>query len=493
MRAALLLRVSDERQAGKRNYSVDAQRRILRERCEREGWTVVAEYVGDGESAFTRHASKRKTIQDLVRDADAGRFDVLLVHDLSRFARDEELGHTIFNLLDEHGIKLINASSDVDYSTPEGHMMLSIDLGLGAYWSRKMSFHIKKAKREKFEMGLHVGDVPFGYANGATNKDPLVPVPQEAAAILEAFRDYVGGVGYTEIARLWNEMGLKPHSKHKNCLFTASAVQSVIENEFYAGYIRHRGERRRGIHEPVVSEELWRAAQARVRRQPTKAREPWLLAGIAVCAVCGGPIWQCKSGIGNNHHYYREPSGVRERGCAIAGSLWDRQLAESEVNGVVTAMAVEPAWMAEIEREARRIPVAEGHSRRKGLEAKKQRYTNAYLADMMPEAQWRAHLAAIETELHQLKDQPPDAILVAGERLVSIGQVWDGMTTEEKREACRALFRSVQMNPREKRLWLDPWPEFTEVFEYRRRLCMHGTPGRTRTCAHGLGNHCSIL
>jgi hypothetical protein len=127
------------------------------------------------------------------------------------------------------------------------------------------------------------------------------------------------------------------------------------------------------------------------------------------------------------------------------------------------------------------------------LAAKKRRYTNAYLAEMMPEAQWRAHLAAIEAELLQLTEQRPDAIVIAGDRLVSIGQVWEGMTVEERREACRILFRSVHMNPREKRLWLDPWPEFVPLFEIRRGLCMHGTPGRTRTCAHGLGNHCSIL
>ena len=113
----------------------------------------------------------------MTTDAKARRFDVLLVHDLSRFARNEELGHAVFNLLELHKIRLINASSDIDYGTAEGRMMLSIDLGLGSYWSRKMSFHIKKAKREKFELGLHVGDVPFGYAKGATNKDPLVPVP----------------------------------------------------------------------------------------------------------------------------------------------------------------------------------------------------------------------------------------------------------------------------------------------------------------------------
>jgi DNA invertase Pin-like site-specific DNA recombinase len=493
LRVALLLRVSDPRQAGADAFSLDAQRHAAKQLCERKGWVIVREYIGAGESDFTREINKRETVRSLLADATADVFDVLLVHDLTRYARDEELGHSVLNNLQILGVKLVNATNDVDYDTPEGRLMFSMELGFSAASSRKASFHIKKAKQQKFEMGLHVGDVPFGYAKGATNKDPLVPVPREAAAILEALRDYAAGAGYTEIARRWNEMGLKPHSKQKNCLFTASAVQSVTENEFYAGYIHHRGERRRGIHEPIVPEERWAAAQARVRRQPTKAREPWLLAGIAMCAVCGGPIWQCKSGINNDHHYYREPSGVRQRGCGIAGSLWSRDLADSEVDDVIAAMTLDPAWLAEVEREALRPPVGASTATRAGLEAKKKRFTNAYLAGMIPEVEWRAHLRTIDAELARTTKPNPGQIVLAGERLVSIGQVWKGMTTDERRDACRILFRSIHMNPREKRLWLDPWPEFAEVFEQRRRLCMHGTPGRTRTCAHGLGNHCSIL
>ena len=210
MRAALLFRVSDQRQVD--GLSLDAQRRVLRERCDREGWSVVREYVGEGESAFTNDVSKRQTIRALKSDAEQRLFDVLLVHELSRFARNEELGDTIFNLLARFDINLVNASSNVDYRTAEGHMMLTMELGLGSYQSRKSSFHIKNSKRQRFEMGLHNGDLSFGYAKGGTTRDPGVSVPHEAAAIAEGFRDNVAGAGFTEIARGWNAMSLKPHS-----------------------------------------------------------------------------------------------------------------------------------------------------------------------------------------------------------------------------------------------------------------------------------------
>jgi hypothetical protein len=90
-------------------------------------------------------------------------------------------------------------------------------------------------------------------------------------------------------------------------------------------------------------------------------------------------------------------------------------------------------------------------------------------------------LRAIDAELARLKKSNTDQIVIAGERLLSIGQVWNGMTADERREACRILFGSIRMNPREKKLWPDPSGEFAEAFEQRRRLCMHGTPGRGRT------------
>lgn len=488
MRAAVLYRVSDPRQV--EGLSLDGQRRIANERCTREGWTIVREYVGEGESAFTNDVAKRRTIRDIKEDAENDVFDLLLVPELTRFARDEELGHAIFNLLIRHNLNLVNATNNIDYRTPEGHMMLAIELGLGAYTPRKSSFHIKKSKRQRYEMGLPNGDRPFGYASGAGKRDALVPVPHEAEAIREAFRDYIAGAGYTEIARHWNASGLKPHSKQGKTIFTASAVQSVIENDFYAGFVGYKAERKRGIHEPIISEHVFLAAQAKVRRHPSHAREPWALSG-AICSECEGPIWQSKSGVANDKLYYREASRQQQRECSVAGQSWRKELAEAKVDAVVHEMIAEPEWLAEIDREARRLPEAEDDGRRAGLLEDLRRANNAYFAKKMDDDEWRLRTDAIQGQLARLPVRPT-SLVFAGARLLSIGQVWDGMTTAERREACRIVFQEVRMNTREKRIWLKPWPEFQSLFDKRRELCRYGTPDRTRTCAPGFGGQYSI-
>ncbi len=489
-RVAILLRVSDPRQARADRFSVDAQRRSLIDLCDRHAWEIVREYVGAGESAYTRHLGKRPTIVDML--AEVAYFDILAVHEIGRFARNEELGHAVVNLLDDHGIRLVSATTDIDYSTPEGRMMLSNELGLNAYWSRKMSFHIRKSKRERFELGLHVSDVPCGYEKGATNRDPLVLVLVEAVAIREGFRDRAAGCGYVEIARRWNAMGLKPRSKRGHTLFTVSAVQSILENDFYAGFVRHKGDRKRGLHEAIVSEELFLAAQARVRHQPTKAREPRLLAGFAVCMACGGPIWQHKGGTHHTYAYYREGSQRQGRTCAAAG-VWSCDDAEAEVDAVVSAMSADAEWLADVDRDARRSRDVVDDSERRALGARKARATNAYVNGAMLEGEWRRTVVAIDERIAHLPVPITRSLAFAGEKLNSIGQVWDVMTPGEKREACRILFEKVAMEVRQHESRLKPWPEFEALFVHRRELCGHGTPGRTRTCAHGLGNHCSIL
>jgi hypothetical protein len=90
VRAALLARVSDESQAESDRHSLPAQLRAMRERCAREGWEVAATFEAPGESASTRFIDRRPVLRALVNEARAGAFDVVLFHESSRLARDEE-------------------------------------------------------------------------------------------------------------------------------------------------------------------------------------------------------------------------------------------------------------------------------------------------------------------------------------------------------------------------------------------------------------------
>ena len=44
--------------------------------------------------------------------------------------------------------------------------------------------------------------------------------------------------------------------------WTQAAVRRILTNPVHMGYVRHNGEVFLGAHEPIVSEELWHAAEA---------------------------------------------------------------------------------------------------------------------------------------------------------------------------------------------------------------------------------------
>lgn len=479
-RAALMPRVSSEMQAADERLSKAAQRREMRAYCERQGWQVVAEYEAETfESGWTHDISKRPVLSSALADAEAGKYDVLLVHESSRFARNVELAQMVRRRLRAAGVRLVDIGAPgIDDRTAEGKMFITVQDGMNEYWSDKISEHTKKAKREAFERGLHLGDPPFGYRR-VTPSLPLEQVPNEIEAIRDGYRDYITGATYTEIAAKWNAAGLKPRSKQGHTRFTVPAMQTIFENDFYAGYIWHKSQRRVGAHEPAISEETWQAAQSRVRRQPGRMRTLRLLSGIATCMACEGPVWVTSHGRSTSRaYYYREASHERGRSCANERTMWRASAVEEEIDRIIAAMNRGRAWYERVDRDARRLPVVDSRELRERLQAEQARVTTAYLEEAISEREWRARKEDIKTRLARLPGEQPARVLFAGERLTSMGQAWGIMSVEARREACRIVFERVLVDTRAHRVAVTPWNDFEPAFAARRaEVCGLGPPG----------------
>jgi DNA invertase Pin-like site-specific DNA recombinase len=476
-RVALLARVSTDEQAEGDRLSLPAQLRVMRERCEREGWDVVAEFTAPGESAYTDNLEKRPTLLKAIRAAEAGSFDVLMVHESSRLARNAFLALEVRRRLERAGVALIDATGRIEARTAESGMFFTLSAGMNEYWSEKMGEHIRKAKRQLVVEGLHVGDPPFGYRRVGP-RQPLAVVPEEAKAVREGFRDYVAGASYTEILRRWNAQGLRPRSKQGHTQFTVPAMQSIFENDFYAGFIRHKGERLQGAHEALISEDLWLAAQSRVNRRESRSRNKRMLSGVATCVACDGPMWLTSHGRrGKPTYYYREPSRERGRSCANAVTMWRAEEVERRVSEALRGLTRDEAWLRRVASLARRLPEVDNSAREKLL-AERRRVSNAYMAEAIEEAEWRQRLAGIDEQLSRLPSPVPGGVVFAGEQLVNFGQLWDIFTTDEQREVCRTVFEQVAVDTRGHEVWFRPWPEFAPYLEARREVVwLLGPPG----------------
>lgn len=487
VRAALLARVSTEQQAQADRHSLPSQLADMTAWAEREGWEIVETYRIPGESAYRFYLEERPQFAQAIRDALAGKFEVLIVNDVTRFARTQAVLHSTLRDLKRAGVRVMVLTGEWDAT--DDPMLAGIYGAVAEAQSRQAGEKIRRAMRRRFEQGLPTGDIPFGYRSVGPDQ-PAAVVDAEAEAIRWAFGAFARGNGYLAIATEWNRRGLRPRSKRGLTAFTVSSVQSVIENRFYAGLITHRGEERPGAHQAIVSESAWLRAQRRVRRQSHGERSYGaLLQGLAECDHCGGPLWTKPLGerpkAGPRRLYYWEPSRVRGRHCVAQGRTRSVAKVDSEIERAVLTMATDERWFRAAERMARSTDDAAAIARRRAeLIAKRERVALAMLEGMLTPERCRQEQAKIDAELASL---PIDArqVFTAGEALRSMGEAWEIADARARNELCRILFDGVRLDPLSEGIQLRSAPEFEQLLETRRAFVAietkcPGTPDRGR-------------
>ena len=159
--------------------------------------------------------------------------------------------------------------------------------------------------------GRFIGRAPIGYNNARDDEDkPIIVVNEQKKAIVEQnFTDFLHDVPYQAIKAKVNAQGIqfKGHD----------AIPRIISNYVYGGLIQTPGYKDetakvvKGLHEPIISEELfWRAyykLQDKTRPQgPKMVDDKVSLRGFVLCQGCGGMHTGGKSkGRSDYYYYYR--------------------------------------------------------------------------------------------------------------------------------------------------------------------------------------------
>src|SRR3954470_15530399 len=138
-RVALYLRVSTAEQ------TVENQRRELEQVAERRGWTIAAVYEDAGISG-AKGRDKRPGFDRMLKDATAGRFDIVAAWSVDRLGRSLQDLIGFLSELHSTGRDLYLHQQAVDTSTPSGRAMFQM-MGVFAEFERGMI-------RERVNAGL---------------------------------------------------------------------------------------------------------------------------------------------------------------------------------------------------------------------------------------------------------------------------------------------------------------------------------------------------
>ena len=475
MRAALYARVSSEEQV--EGYSIDAQRRAFQALVEGRGWTTYREYIEEGKSARTDNINRRPAFKEMVDDALARKFDILIVHKLDRFSRNLRITLEYFDKLSKAGVTFLSINEQMDFSTPWGGLALTLLGGLAQFYSDNLSQETKKGWHERRAQGLYCGLLPFGAMKGEDG----VPVPDMREVDSEAgiVRNYEGLLlafqetidkGDREIAILLNSCGYRTTGNRGANLFSRDTVRDMLQNRFYIGQLPDgNGGWIKGKHKPLVPTDLFEAAQrVRLRRstRPNTVRKdarPCSLSGVARCADCGANMRALRA-------YGRVrivcANRIKNKTCSQPSLYLD--LYEEQLIEYLSSFHIPEDYQQRILDAHRKLQSAYDNvtNQKAALEKRLQRVKELYEWGHKSKEEYFADYKMIQIQLQSLtpvKDQAKSLERLAL-FLKDISLAWKQSDEQQRNRLAKQLFDIVWI--KDKRvLAVTPRPEFKPFFD----------------------------
>ena len=369
-------------------YSLEAQRTRMRAFAEFNEYEIAGEYEDAGKSG--KSIEGRDEFNRMLEDIKTGKDDVsfVLVFKLSRFGRNAADVLSTLQTMQDFGVNLICVEDGIDSSKDAGKLMISV-LSAVAEIEREnirvqtMEGRIQKARDGKWNGGFP----PYGYSL----KDGVLEInEEEALAIRTIFEQWVStDIGANGLAKYLENHGIRKIPRHngKNPLFDAALIRNIIKNPVYCGKIAYgrrktekvHGTRNEyklveqddylvvdGLHEGIVSEEMWNQAQVKMIAQAkkyehvNKAKDTrtHLLSGLVKCPICGAGMYGNKSikhrkdGTKYKDFFYygcKHRTMTRGHKCDYKKQINEDVLDEAVVE-VITKLVANP-WFASMMQE----------------------------------------------------------------------------------------------------------------------------------------------
>lgn len=245
MRVAIYIRVSTLDQA-REGYSLAAQEHALRQHCADKGHAIYRIYADEGISG--KDIKHRPAMRELLDDADAGQYDIVLVWALSRLTRSVADLYNSWERITRRNISLVSYTEAFDTSTPTGRAMMGL-LGVFAQMEREITAErVRAAMAERAAQGKRTTNEVLGY--DLDGQDGLRINDAEAERVRYIFTKYVE---YRNLSAVAEMCDLKGYHGKRGRVFKAEHIKVILTRPIYAGYNTFCGEIYRGTHEPIIN------------------------------------------------------------------------------------------------------------------------------------------------------------------------------------------------------------------------------------------------
>ena len=422
-RTALYIRVSTQEQA-LHGLSIEAQRANLEEWAKRNRKEIIGVYVDEGISA-RKKASKRPALQQLLRDVEAGKVDLIAFTKLDRWFRNISEYYRVQEILEAHHVNWRTILEDYDTSTASGRLKINIMLSVAQDEADRTSERIKivfDSKRAKNE--LPAGSLPKGYRREGKS---IVLDEKTAPIVRAAFDLYFRTGSPSQVVRAFPELNLQYRS-----------VRYMLSSPSYAGALS-------GVTIPAIitPEEHQRAlAMRQTPVRKTKEDRIYLFSGLVNCPICGGRMGGRAAPRKHDDRLYY----VCGRAAGIGRCTNTKNYDEAKIeNYLLEHIDSKLEMMLEFQRK----PPASHKPKRDALKKKRARLAELWADELISKEDYKQQYEALTAALAAIPEDEP-AIDVKAIQARFSGDwkaVYAELSTDGKRAFWRKCLSAIYLSP----------------------------------------------
>ena len=428
MKIAAYCRVSTEKE--EQLDSLNHQKEFFLTYAQRNGHELYRLYADEGISGTS--VKRREAFQQLMRDAEAGAFQMVVVKDISRFSRNTVDALQSIRTLKSLGIRTLFLTANMD-SMGDSEFVLTLFSAMAQEESNNLSKRVKWGKRINAEKG-RVPRGLFGYDR--IDNFTLEINPMEAEVVRKIFSLYTRqGLGSRCISQILNQNGDKTKFGGN---WDARGVRRVLMNPIYCGtFVNHKYEvqdfltgkqialpeedhfcHNRPEWAIVTTDTFQKAQQIRLERRipdtlPGKMERysgKHLFSTLIRCDHCGRSFCRKTYTYTNTRVYWHcvtnDQQGIQ--GCENRVNLDEAELMEALSRFILSQIGDPEEFASRVlaQLPSRAVPVENHHIRQKvkqeKLLAKMERYQELYANGLISLEALKAKFLPIQQELNRI-------------------------------------------------------------------------------------------
>ena len=314
--AVLYVRVSTDEQA-RSGYSLPFQKDVLEKYSAINNIEVLATFEDDASAKSFDRPGFQSMLSFCRKHKKT--LNYVLFAKWDRFSRNATESLNMIQTLRSMDIEPQAIHQPIDFSIPQNKIMLAIYLMEPEVNTDVRSIATKEGLRKIKQLGGWVHAAPVGYRLKRTKENIPTLEPGERAPLIKEAFELMAENKYTqkEVRKMLSQKGLYMSESH---------FLKVLRNKLYLGYIhldayKHEPARDvRGLHPPIVSEELFYKVQYLLdtnggyKGKMRKLHPSFPLRGHLTCNRCGGNLTGSFSrGRKFRYPYYHCRNGCKER------------------------------------------------------------------------------------------------------------------------------------------------------------------------------------